>query len=435
MALSLTMALASQVVWHIQASPPAVLNTPRYSVDLDVPATHRWASVLDDFLDAHGTDDFEATYNEWLDWLAQEASLFGPDTVNDTANRFLQALETHRPDFHQELLSLSAALQLRKPNVAGFQAPLLALAASGYIIGNIFPENSDTPNSTHIQPRSACTSTLVAGSGGRVLHGRSLDYEPRTAMAKTTVEVQFTRGGEVQYTCLHPLVYPTALQWITCQRPGQMSLSVNARSRGRWMETNITFQELLRRIAVPGNMLLGEVAVAAMDASTYLGALDVLTSAPVVSSNYFVLAGAGPNQGALVTRFGNHSTSDVWAIGSGASDGQTSWMRAQTNVDHWVSYKSGEYATHRRQHVIELLRSIETPVLEQDLWRVYEADTALDEASLQRKDPEDTGAILRPTTIASLVMSPAVANNTLDVRIWARDPTIQPPVSILGIFV
>ena len=92
-----------------------------------------------------------------------------------------------------------------------------------------------------------------------------------------------------------------------------------------------------------------------MESESYSDALVTLSSVPVVSSNYFILAGSGKQQGAIVTRFGNSSTADVWAVSSGKGDGQPSWLRVQTNVDHWVPLTSGAYATHRRQHALDLI--------------------------------------------------------------------------------
>lgn len=309
-----------------------------------------------------------------------------------------------------------------------FELPMLALATAKYVLTNINPKNTTDAGATV----SACTSTLVAQTDGRVLHGRSLDYEPRTAMANTVAEVSFTRGGVPSYTCSHPLVYPTALQWFTCVKPGSMSLSVNARSRGEWMERNTTYDELLRRLSVPGKLLLGEVAAAAMDAGSYSGALAALASRAVVSSNYFILAGAGYGEGAVVTRYGNFSGADVWALGSGLSDGQQSWMRVQTNIDHWISYESGAYATHRRQHAIRMLEDVgPSAVGEAELWSVYRTDTALDSASFaDRMSPEDTGAILRPSTIATFVMCPANGSQGLGGSVWASNPEIQDPEAV-----
>ena len=48
-------------------------------------------------------------------------------------------------------------------------------------------------------------------------------------------------------------------------------------------------------------LCLGELAEEAMSARTYADALRILSSLPVVSSNYFILAGADQGQGDVVT--------------------------------------------------------------------------------------------------------------------------------------
>merc|ERR1711934_730601 len=106
-------------------------------------------------------------------------------------------------------------------------------------------------------------------------------------------------GGSVKYTCMHPLVYPSALQWYTCLRPGRFSLSVNARSQGRWHEQNTTYDGFLKRVESAEQLLLGEVSASAMDQSTYSSALNTLSSANILSSNYFILAGAGHLEGSV----------------------------------------------------------------------------------------------------------------------------------------
>jgi len=220
------------------------------------------------------------------------------------------------------------------------------------------------------------------------------------------------------------------MQWFTCVRPGAFSLSVNARSQGVETEHNASFAELLRRVSAPGAEFLGELAERAMAYTSYEEALAHLASSPAVSSNYFILAGA-QGQGAIITRFGNESAADVWALGSSElSDGQPAWLRVQTNVDHWVSFESGAYATHRRQHALELLESLGHSLNKDSFLDVYFTRTAR-AGSEKRKSPEDTGVILRPTTIASLVMDPNMSLEETPSKywhVWAETPTIQPPL-------
>jgi len=180
---------------------------------------------------------------------------------------------------------------------------------------------------------SACTSLLVRREDGSVMHGRSLDYEPRDAIAAGTVVIDFHRGGKPAYRCLHPLIYPTATQWFTCVRPGAFSLSVNARSQGMWN-------------------------------------------------------------------------------------------------DHWVPLESGAYATVRRQHAVELISGYGPSLTKDQLLQVYFTQQAR-AGGESRVEPEDTGVILRPTTIATLIMDPAAQwEQAPDPRywhIWAETPVIHPP--------
>ncbi|CAE8638333.1 unnamed protein product [Polarella glacialis] len=420
---------------------PESFDVSVYSVDLDADPAVRWRHVLDDFLDGpRGVSPFQQTYSAWLQGLACLFPAEFGTTASATASgtRLLAALDAGHPELAAELRTLSSALLQRQPSEAAFQAPLLAAAASIYVFANIAPRNTSDAPPPH---GSACTSIVAVGPDGHVLHGRSLDFEPRDPIAASAVEVQFLSAGKVAYSCLHPLVSPTGLQWFTCLRPGAFSLSVNARSLGPKNEHNTTFDGLLARLGSGEQLLLGEVAAKAMAESDYGAALASLASLPVVSSNYFIVAGAGLGQGAIVTRFGNNSAdADLWAVGSGASDGQPSWLRVQTNVDHWQTFASGAYATHRRQHAIDLLTASAASrngsfVTDGDLWSAYLTDEALDTQSFtHRRAPEDTGVILRPTTIATLIMSPwassahpNLSRSLLNVSVWKTSPRILPP--------
>lgn len=405
---------------------PAEHELLRYDVDLEESPGTRLSRVWSDFLQRRGAEAFQKTYAHWHSGLSKAfPELFGsPRLTEATADVWLETLRRTHPAAVEELAALSSALLRASPSEPLFELPALAIGMSLYPILNIASKNT-----TDTGP-SACTSALARTSNGRVLHGRSLDYEPRDPLALGSVVLDFRLRGEIAYRCLHPLPYGTALQWFTCVRPGAFSLSVNARSQGSWTEHNTSFAELMRR--VEGSMLLGEVAERAMATESYASALAVLASTPAVSSNYFILAGAG-GEGAVVTRFGNTSSVDVWALGSSpvVSDGQPSWMRVQTNVDHWVSFATGDYATHRRQRAIDELSATGATALDRDaLMKVYLTDSAM-RGSENRTRPEDTGVILRPTTIATVILDPAAPWEARPDprywRIWAESPAIGPP--------
>eukprot|EP00931_Biecheleriopsis_adriatica_P050664 TRINITY_DN29354_c0_g1_i1.p1 TRINITY_DN29354_c0_g1~~TRINITY_DN29354_c0_g1_i1.p1 ORF type:complete len:445 (+),score=64.89 TRINITY_DN29354_c0_g1_i1:40-1374(+) len=403
----------------------------RYDVNLDESPSVRYAHVITDFLHQRGPQAFLETYEGWHVWLEKALpELFGtPELARASQEEWLATLQATHPDVVAELQTLAAALKGNSSQQPLLELPALATAVSLYPLLNIASKNT-----TDTKP-SACTSTLARQSDGKVLHGRSLDYEPRDPMAKASVVLDFQKKNQTLYRCLHPLQYPSALQWFTCVRPGAFSLSVNARSQGVDTEHNASFHELLRRVARPGAQLLGEVAEKAMQAESYDAALEVLVSSSVVSSNYFILAGAS-GQGAIITRFGNSSAADVWALGSASddwSDGQPPWIHVQTNVDHWVSFSSGAYATHRRQHAVDLLSSMGPDVLDREALQSVYLTTSARSGSQNRTTPEDTGVILRPSTIATLIMDPS---SPLDLEpdpkywhVWAETPTIHAPES------
>mmetsp|Transcript_21731 Transcript_21731/g.61647 ORF Transcript_21731/g.61647 Transcript_21731/m.61647 type:complete len:452 (+) Transcript_21731:72-1427(+) len=414
-----------------QAEAPPHHPLLRYSVNLEDPSSIRYVHAWTDFLKQRGPSAFQQTYLAWQVWLSHELPhLFGtPELTIKSQSAWLAALQSGHPQAADEVEALSKVLLAVNATESLFQPAALATLSSLYPILNIAAKNT-----TDTRP-SACTSLLVKQSDGRVLHGRSLDYEPRDPLALSTVVVDFRERGKVLYSCLQPLPFPSALQWFTCVRPGAFSLSVNARSQGRDTEHNSTFKELLRRVASPGALLLGEAAEHAMHAGTYEAALERLSSGPVVSSNYFILAGT-QGQGAIVTRFGNSSSADTWALGSSTawSDGQPAWMRVQTNVDHWVSLTSGAYATHRRQRAVELLAGMGQRAVSKDsLFELYLTDHAR-AGSENRTVPEDTGVILRPSTIATLIMDPAEAVTAEPdfqyCSVWATSPVIGPPATI-----
>ena len=79
----------------------------------------------------------------------------------------------------------------------------------------------------------SCPSGFPLNPPKSVAFASNKRHPPPVFLLRTSTWRSFWRGfggfrGEVQYSCLQPLVYPTALQWFTCVRPKAFSLSVNA---------------------------------------------------------------------------------------------------------------------------------------------------------------------------------------------------------------
>ena len=84
------------------------------------------------------------------------------------------------------------------------------------------------------------------------------------------------------------------------------------------------------------------------------------------------------------------------------------------------------YATHRREHFVEL--ATQRGPSREDFTKAYLVSNAM-KGSENRTTPEDTGAILRPTTIATIFMDPALSEPDLSKWfIWNATPKILPPL-------
>lgn len=410
---------------------PAQHQILTYDVALEKPSGERFKNLLEDWVGKHGTKDFLETYSGWLEWLKHAfPEPFNSTKASDAMRDVTAAFRSGHPEAFAELETLSQVLTNADPTQDSFQLEKMATALLLYPMLNTAVKSSTDTRPHALRRPSACTSLVVADVNGIVYHGRSLDYEPRDSLASSTVMVNFLQSNKTAYKCMVPLPYISATNWYTCMRPGAFSLSVNARGQGLWNEHNTTWVEFLQRIAQGKEMLLGEIAEAAMGKTTYSEALIQLAVNSVVSSNYFILAGAGNGEGAIVTRFGNLSSADVWALGSSSpkepdtGSVQPAWMRVQTNVDHWEPL--GPYATHRRAHAVEILQGKGQEAMGTSaLWDVYLTNTAR-AGSENRTEPEDTGVILRPSTIASLVMNPSKGD--MEVRVWAEAAKILPPL-------
>jgi len=96
------------------------------------------------------------------------------------------------------------------------------------------------------------------------------------------------------------------------------------------------------------------------------GALGELSGTAQVDENYFIVAGARPGEGAIVTR-GREKAVDVWRLEPAAADG---WFRVQTNFDHWNPVPVFD---DRRNPAIARMRALgQTNLTSASMWAIIE---------------------------------------------------------------
>jgi len=66
--------------------------------------------------------------------------------------------------------------------------------------------------------------------------------------------------------------------------------------------------------------------------NTYDEAIANFESGNLIDDGYFIVGGARPNEGAIVTR-GRNKNVDTWKLDE--TDEERGWYRLETNYDHW----------------------------------------------------------------------------------------------------
>lgn len=181
-----------------------------------------------------------------------------------------------------------------------------------------------------LQSPTACAGVLWVMSNGTVLHGRNMDYSFHFSMPDgrflnwpdVTFQATFHKKGK-------PLL--TQVQW-----PGGVGLSTAMRFGGWSFEQNTRLSanewHLNLEAAKKGGQVYGLVVRRIMETTPdYTTAVKKLYAANFMAPQYFIVSGAGPFEGSVLTidRLGEHDTftPEIQRVGRDA------WHLVQTNDD------------------------------------------------------------------------------------------------------
>ncbi|XP_064918988.1 N-acylethanolamine-hydrolyzing acid amidase isoform X2 [Columba livia] len=168
-----------------------------------------------------------------------------------------------------------------------------------------------------------CTSIVAQDDKGNIYHGRNLDYDFVDILRKVTVDVQFTRRGQIAYQGTTFLGYVGL--W-TGQSPHKFTVSGDEREGGRWWENAIA--AFLNR-NYPVSWLVRDTLSRAED---FQAAVLRLAAVPIIAEVYYIVGGVSPKEGMVITR-NRRGPADLWPLDPlyGA------WFRVETNYDHWTT--------------------------------------------------------------------------------------------------
>ena len=326
----------------------------RYVVSLDKKPADRWREVARDF-----AGRLSSEVAAYLDSVIAEVALTVGVRPAEMRERVRQALARHR---RRRILPPS---RLERPGASSGAA---GRVLPGAFVGGLFYDREELESfAKHsgtavediallqlaYEAAARCTSVVAATAGGKLVHGRTLDWDAPFLRAMT-IEVEFRRGGEVVYVASTWAGY---LGVLTGLRPNGFSVSVNWRKSAVGLLEN--FHHLGSGVWAAG-CLVRHVLEADAAFPQYADAVRALASFPLASPAYVIVAGTTLSEGVVLTRGRRASLNPLRLISAGdeavaaasapsnfhgelvadqasAPDVQE-MARAlvQTNTDHWV---------------------------------------------------------------------------------------------------
>jgi beta subunit of N-acylethanolamine-hydrolyzing acid amidase/Linear amide C-N hydrolases, choloylglycine hydrolase family len=166
---------------------------------------------------------------------------------------------------------------------------------------------------------SMCSSFIIRKTSGQILLGRNLDYFLNNKIRELSVQVDFYKSGNLLY---RTMTFAGYFGVLTGLRPGSFGISLNARSL-------LDYSVIWESLAVLEGSKASAFAIrhALETYESYEDALEYLKTVPIISGEYFCIAGI--TSGAVITRSRNYVT-DLIELD------ETRWFIVQTNYDHWL---------------------------------------------------------------------------------------------------
>ena len=166
-----------------------------------------------------------------------------------------------------------------------------------------------------------CSSIVARQPNGQVVHGRNLDWNIPEELRNFVMTIHFQKNGELLFTAGTIIGYVGAL---TGMKPGKFSVSIDERGLGGSIIGNI-FEAMTNKNSLQPTHLLRKTLT---EAESYDEAVTMLSTAPLISPVYYIIAGLGSNEGALLSRDREKSLQPLYLDNS-------TWYLLQTNYDHW----------------------------------------------------------------------------------------------------
>ena len=298
------------------------------TVNLDLPPEERWKNVCGRLKNE----------SKFLEGYLEESLHVSAKTAELIEKMGQVLIQIYGEDVKGEIKGCADAL--------GVDFGLLMVLNLGYEVrrlgGGIHNTTGPCDSCMHEgQGGNMCTSIVARKPDGKLVHGRNLDWNIPAQLRNFVMTIHFVKDGEVLFTGGTIIGYVGIL---TGMKPGKFSASIDERGLGGDVLANI-WQALTNKKSLQPSHLLRKTLVEAND---YEEALQMLSSMPLIAPVYYIIAGLGPNDGALLSRDRNDSIKPLYL-------NDTAWYLVQTNYDHW---EDAPVFDDRRKYALEYITEV-----------------------------------------------------------------------------
>jgi len=316
----------------------------RLTVDLDLPAQQRWSFLASD----PAFQNYKEEVNAYLEKYVPSALLPLVDSITKSLTGAFYS------DYAAEMRSIAGALKLSLGEVV--------LVNLIYQLEDLGTSCSQV-NTTGPCGPGLCTGLVADGSSG-VWQGRNLDWNLDARLLPYVVEVDYKSRNLTVFSAVQVVGMIGVLHGVSL---GNFSVQLNARDQGGSALLNL-LEELLLGGKSPTHVLRRALE----QSRGFTAAEQFLLSERLANPAYFILAGAGDGEGAILTRgrtFGNSwrlhekNAKDVHQINQ-----QPDWLRLQTNYDSWTAVP--DYDNRRAPGVNNTEKFCKDEVSEDTVWSV-----------------------------------------------------------------
>mmetsp|Transcript_114245 Transcript_114245/g.254978 ORF Transcript_114245/g.254978 Transcript_114245/m.254978 type:complete len:384 (+) Transcript_114245:53-1204(+) len=237
----------------------------KVEINLDLPPEDRWNDIIHD-------------HHAQLVDMAKQCDFIFDAYGRDRLNRWFEA--SHVPEvYKREMQGI-----VKTANTENVTYECLLMNQLFYETG--FQRYDD-------KPQEMCSGVLAAMPNGTVIHGRNADWgHDHGSTAAGALDVTFTRGGKPLYKAAMNLAQ---VGIHSAMSMGGWSFEQNTRHEGLNPDTNLLWAEK------GGEAFMFMTRQAFDEGLSYAEALERFASTKWNSPQYFIIAGAGPYEGAIIT--------------------------------------------------------------------------------------------------------------------------------------